>query len=82
MSNLRDDWVVSETTARNQHKYNNLSPTKILNLTVPSEEGDPVFSCYFKTELSACLMQLTRAQISLIIAPQWVHPYIVLVIRH
>lgn len=42
----------------------------ILNLTVPSEEGDPVFSCYFKTELSACLMQLTRAQINLIIAPQ------------
>ncbi|KAG9016066.1 class II myosin [Tulasnella sp. 427] len=42
----------------------------VLNLTGISEEGDPVFSCYFKTELSACLMQLTRAQISLIIAPQ------------
>ncbi|KAG8942584.1 class II myosin, partial [Tulasnella sp. 408] len=41
----------------------------ILNLTGSFEEGDPVFSCYFKTELSACLMQLTRAQISLIIAP-------------
>ncbi|KAG8905402.1 class II myosin, partial [Tulasnella sp. 403] len=41
----------------------------VFNLTNISEEGDPVLSCYFKTELTACLMQLTRAQIGLIISP-------------
>ncbi|KAK7063972.1 microfilament motor [Favolaschia claudopus] len=34
-----------------------------------SEEGDPVFSCYFKTELAANLLTLTQASISLLIAP-------------
>ncbi|KAH7930925.1 hypothetical protein BV22DRAFT_1115754 [Leucogyrophana mollusca] len=34
-----------------------------------SEEGDPVFHCYFKTELAATLLQLTQASISLTIAP-------------
>jgi len=32
-----------------------------------SEEGDPVFSCYFKTELTTHLLQLTQASISLFI---------------
>ncbi|CAK5264269.1 unnamed protein product [Mycena citricolor] len=40
-----------------------------LNLSTVSEEGDPVFSCYFKTELSANLLTLTQASISLLIAP-------------
>ncbi|KAF5388509.1 hypothetical protein D9757_004712 [Collybiopsis confluens] len=35
----------------------------------PSEEGDPVFQCYFKTELVANLMTLTNASISLLIGP-------------
>ncbi|KAF8587018.1 myosin-1 [Ramaria rubella] len=34
-----------------------------------SEEGDPVFSCYFKTELAANLLTLTQASIALHIAP-------------
>ncbi|KAJ4485765.1 P-loop containing nucleoside triphosphate hydrolase protein [Lentinula aciculospora] len=34
-----------------------------------SEEGDPVFHCYFKTELAANLMTLTNSTISLMIGP-------------
>ncbi|KAF5368396.1 hypothetical protein D9758_002195 [Tetrapyrgos nigripes] len=34
-----------------------------------SEEGDPVFSCYFKTELVTHLMQLTQGSISVQIGP-------------
>ncbi|KAJ7610778.1 P-loop containing nucleoside triphosphate hydrolase protein [Roridomyces roridus] len=34
-----------------------------------SEEGDPVFSCYFKTELAANLLTLTGASISVLVAP-------------
>ncbi|KAF7303216.1 Microfilament motor [Mycena kentingensis (nom. inval.)] len=34
-----------------------------------SEEGDPVFSCYFKTELAANLLTLTGASINVLIAP-------------
>ncbi|KAJ7161280.1 microfilament motor [Mycena crocata] len=33
------------------------------------EEGDPIFSCYFKTELAANLLTLTQASISLLIMP-------------
>lgn len=42
-----------------------------LNLNA-SEEGDPVLSCYFKTELSACLLSITQARISLIVGPTYV----------
>ncbi|KAJ6575419.1 P-loop containing nucleoside triphosphate hydrolase protein [Mycena capillaripes] len=34
-----------------------------------TEEGDPIFSCYFKTELAANLLTLTQASINLMIAP-------------
>ncbi|KAF7337503.1 Microfilament motor [Mycena sanguinolenta] len=34
-----------------------------------SEEGDPIFSCYFKTELAANLLTLTQASITLLISP-------------
>ncbi|KAJ7269424.1 microfilament motor [Mycena haematopus] len=34
-----------------------------------AEEGDPIFSCYFKTELVANLLALTQASISLLISP-------------
>ncbi|KIJ06891.1 hypothetical protein PAXINDRAFT_19902 [Paxillus involutus ATCC 200175] len=34
-----------------------------------SEEGDPVFHCYFKTELVTNLLQLTQASISVVIGP-------------
>ncbi|KAH9044764.1 P-loop containing nucleoside triphosphate hydrolase protein [Lactarius pseudohatsudake] len=33
------------------------------------KEGDPVFSCYFKTELASVLLQLTSASINLVIGP-------------
>ena len=36
-----------------------------------SEDGDPVFSCYFKTELAANLLTLTRASIAFHIAPTY-----------
>ncbi|KAJ7492331.1 microfilament motor [Mycena latifolia] len=34
-----------------------------------AEEGDPIFSCYFKTELAANLLTLTQASINFMIAP-------------
>lgn len=34
-----------------------------------TEEGDPIFSCYFKTELATHLLQLTQASITLLIGP-------------
>ncbi|KAI0059450.1 hypothetical protein BV25DRAFT_1918478 [Artomyces pyxidatus] len=34
-----------------------------------SEEGDPILSCIFKTELSSVLLQLTSASINLLIGP-------------
>ncbi|KAG8886928.1 class II myosin [Tulasnella sp. 332] len=40
-----------------------------LNLSTVTEEGDPVLSCYFKTEFVASLMQLTRGQLSLTVGP-------------
>jgi myosin I len=40
-----------------------------------SEEGDPVFSCYFKTELAANLLTLTQASISLHVAPTYEMSY-------
>ncbi|KAH8120054.1 P-loop containing nucleoside triphosphate hydrolase protein [Phellopilus nigrolimitatus] len=39
-----------------------------LNCTI-SEEGDPVFSCVFKTELATHLLQLTQASINLLVGP-------------
>ncbi len=37
-----------------------------------SEEGDPVFCCYFKTELASTLLQLTSAGINLVVVPMCV----------
>ncbi|KAG6817917.1 class II myosin [Tephrocybe sp. NHM501043] len=34
-----------------------------------AEEGDPVFSCHFKTELATHLLQLTQASITVLISP-------------
>lgn len=41
-----------------------------LNLGL-SEEGDPILSCDFKTELAAELLTLTRASIQLLIGPTY-----------
>ena len=51
----------------------------VLNVNA-SEEGDPVFSCYFKTELAANLLTLTQASISLHIAPTYELPYLFLLV--
>ncbi|KAF8272860.1 microfilament motor [Lactarius quietus] len=40
-----------------------------LNINNISEEGDPVLSCYFKTELASVLLQLTSASINILIGP-------------
>jgi hypothetical protein len=48
-----------------------LTKAQCLNANA-SEEGDPIFHCYFKTELAAKLLQLTQASISLMIAPTYV----------
>ncbi|KAG7099668.1 class II myosin [Marasmius oreades] len=40
----------------------------VLNGSI-SEEGDPVFSCYFKTELASTLMKLSQGSITLNIGP-------------
>lgn len=37
-----------------------------------SEEGDPVFSCHFKTELATTLLQLTSASINFVVTPMCV----------
>ncbi|KAG6813218.1 class II myosin [Tricholoma furcatifolium] len=34
-----------------------------------AEEGDPVFSCHFKTELATHLLQLTQASITVLVSP-------------
>lgn len=38
-----------------------------------TEEGDPVFSCIFKTELAATLLTLSQGSISLLIGPTYAH---------
>ncbi|KAF9502319.1 hypothetical protein BDN71DRAFT_1437882 [Pleurotus eryngii] len=40
-----------------------------LNINNATEEGDPVFTTYFKTELAANLITLTQSSISLLIGP-------------
>ncbi|KAL0581064.1 class II myosin [Marasmius crinis-equi] len=53
MSNLRDDWMPR---------------LKVLHGGL-SEEGDPVFSCHFKTELASTLMKLSNGSMTLNIGP-------------
>jgi myosin-1 len=66
MSNLRDDWVVS--TDLNFCQLVSISIHQALNVN-SSEEGDPVFSCFFKTELMVCLNRLTRGSLQVVIGP-------------
>lgn len=65
MSNLRDDWMVN--LKRNCKNTSNLC-IQALQCTA-SEEGDPVFSCVFKTELSAAILRLTQGGVNLIVGP-------------
>lgn len=69
MSNLRDDWLVSSTyrcCAVSAHAL-----VQALNLG-PTEEGDPLISCVFKTELCTHMLQLTSGSINITIGPVYV----------
>lgn len=73
MSNLRDDWIVSAEIISSQLVFiYDRSTAQALNTNNISEEGDPVFSCYFKTEFASTLLQLTSASINLVIGPLYV----------
>jgi myosin-1 len=73
MSNLRDDWIVSAEILSSPLVFTyNRSTAQALNTNNISEEGDPVFSCYFKTELASTLLQLTSASINVVIGPLYV----------
>ena len=73
MSNLRDDWIVSAEIMTSQLVFTyDRSTAQALNTNNISEEGDPVFSCCFKTELASTLLQLTSASINLVIGPLYV----------
>jgi hypothetical protein len=52
------------------HSVCSVYPLQILNLG-PTEEGDPVLSCPFKTEFTTHLMKLTQTGVNLIIAPTY-----------
>ena len=69
MSTLRDDWMVSDCFHTSD--VGQRSTVQALNVNI-SEEGDPVFSCYFKTELAATLLQLTSAGINFVVTPMCV----------
>ena len=70
MSSLRDDWVVRYLLLQKLPECGLISIRffQALNVT-SSEEGDPVFSCYLKTELMTCLSRLTQGSMSIIIGP-------------
>lgn len=38
-----------------------------------SEEGDPIISCYFKTEFTTHLLKLTQASVNVTIGPMYVN---------
>jgi myosin-1 len=66
MSNLRDDWLVS--LVFNMCYYLLLTCRKTITGNA-SEEGDPIISCVFKTELITQLIILTRSNANLLIGP-------------
>ncbi|KAF8078956.1 myosin-1 [Lyophyllum atratum] len=58
------------TTSKDGHTQTTLERKMPLTLNGPVvEEGDPVFSCHFKTELATHLLQLTQASITLLVSP-------------
>ena len=66
MSNLRDDWLVSQNF--DMCFYSLLTCRKAITGNA-SEEGDPIISCVFKTELIAQLITLTQSNANLLIGP-------------
>lgn len=69
MSNLRDDWLVSPTSPCRLPSAH--APLQALNLGA-TEEGDPLISCVFKTELCTHMLQLTSGSINITIGPVYV----------
>ena len=69
MTNLRDDWLVRALVPRTHTTLTLM--LQALNLG-PTEEGDPLISCVFKTEFVTHMMTLTQARIQLTVAPTYV----------
>ncbi len=44
---------------------------KVLHTNI-SEEGDPIISCYFKTEFTTHLLKLTQASVNVTMGPMYV----------
>lgn len=66
MSNLRDDWLVSIFFDMSCYLW--LTCGKAITSNA-SEEGDPIISCVFKTELITQLVKLTQSNANLVIGP-------------
>ncbi|KAG8935657.1 class II myosin [Tulasnella sp. 418] len=64
------DRKVTLSSIRNVAMSNLRDDWVVLNLAGMSEEGDPVLSLSFKTEMVACIMRLTHGQTTLVIGPQ------------
>jgi myosin-1 len=68
MSNLQDDWVVSVVVGLwGVAEWKELI-VQALNVAA-CEEGDPVFTCMFKTEMMCVILTLTGGGISVNIGP-------------
>ncbi|KAF8899062.1 P-loop containing nucleoside triphosphate hydrolase protein [Infundibulicybe gibba] len=68
VNSLKDGRKIPLVTIKSIGMSNLRDDWMILNGNT-AEEGDPIFSCYFKTELAANLLQLTHASINLTISP-------------
>jgi myosin-1 len=68
LSNMRDDWMVS---VPNRLPSPADSLAQAFNVHV-CEEGDPIITCTFKTELVSVLLTLTNASIGVNIGPTYV----------
>lgn len=65
MTNLQDDFVVSYATVVQTTSLNTI---QALNVN-PCEEGDPIFTCNFKTEMVCALLTITGGNLGLSIGP-------------
>ena len=63
MTNLRDDFVVSRP-----NRQSDTRSYQALNVQA-CEEGDPIFTCIFKTEMMCVILTLTGGNMSVNIGP-------------
>ena len=64
LSNLRDDFVVRDQSV----SHLMVTIYKALNVNA-SEEGDPIFTCNFKTEMMCVILTLTGGNMNIAVAP-------------